>query len=169
MDIEKTKSWIQSCLSQPHSSLNLEDSMDKKQLTTEFLEDIKCIFQHYLKAFDELKSEGLKSQGLKAGVPAQVKEKIKRSIFIYDLSDEKGFMLFKQGFKLVFSSLCPGQIRIQFFSQKLFGEKDCLVDTQLQLVYNEMMSVNWLHENKKGFVDKDILVRYYMKRFLDEK
>ena len=164
MDIEKTKSWIQSCLSHPSSSLNIQDWTDKKQLTKEFLEEIKCVFQHYLKAFDELKA-----QGLKEPIQANVKEKIKHSIFIYDLSEGKGFMLFKQGFKLVFSSICPGQIRIQFINQKLFGEKESLVDTQLHLVYNDMMSVNWTHENKKGFVHKDILVRYYMKRFLEER
>ena len=162
MDIEKTKSWIQFCLSNNSQSLN--NQSDKKQLTEEFLKDIKCIFQHYLKAFDELKTKGLTEP-----VSTDVKEKIKHSIFMYDLSKEKGFMLFKQNFKLIFSSICPGQIRIQFFKQKLFGDKECFVDVQLNLVYNDMMSVNWIHDEKKGFVNKDILVRYYMKRFLEEK
>ena len=134
---------------------------EAEEFTNDFLKDIRCIFEHYLKAFNEIKQE--ESQ---AGFSN--KESFKNSIFIYNLSETKGFMLFKKDFKLIFSCVKPGRIRIKFLRQRVFSETEVLIDAYLEMIHNDMMSVNWVHEGKKGFVDKNILVRYYMKHFIQE-
>ena len=162
MDIEKTKSWIYKCLETERSkfpSNNLEEE-DIKELSYDFLQDLRSIFEHYIQAYEKIKSEGSDS--------ANIKEKLKTSFFIYDLADTAGFMLFKKSHKLIFSYVKPGQIRIKFLKQKPLSETELFVDTYLNAVCQDTMSIRWVHENKKGFIDKDILARYYMKRFLEE-
>lgn len=158
MDIEKTKVWISKSLQKESSSdTGLEEAYE---LTIELLKDLRCIFEHYLKAFDEIKSENPKNIE---------KERMDHSIFIYNLSQTEGFMLFKKSFKLIFSYIKPGQIRIKFLTQRLLNKEEILEDTYLNLIYNNTLSVNWALGGKKGFVSPEILTRYYMKRFLEEK
>ncbi|MBC6415712.1 MAG: hypothetical protein GDA46_04895 [Bdellovibrionales bacterium] len=155
-DLQKLKSWIYKCIHETSQNT----SPEIEEFTDDFLKEIQCIFKYYLKAFNEIKQE--------TNIDSS-KDFLKHSIFIYKLSETKGFMLFKTNFKLIFSSIKPGQIRIKFLKQKILGEVEILTDTYLNLFYNDMMPVRWIHENKKGFVDKNILVRYYMKRFIQEK
>ena len=162
MDIEKTKSWIYKCLETEKSKFpahNLEEE-DIKELSYDFLQDLRSIFEHYVQAYEKIKLEETDS--------ANIKEKLKTSFFIYDLADTAGFMLFKKSHKLIFSYVKPGQIRIKFLKQKPLSETELFVDTYLNAVCQDTMSIRWVHENKKGFIDKDILARYYMKRFLEE-
>ena len=165
MDIEKTKSWISKCLETEKSkfpSENLEED-DIKELTYDFLDDLRSIFEHYVQAYEKVKIEKAENS-----VSETLKEKLKTSFFIYDLAGAKGFMLFKKNYKMVFSYVKPGQIRIKFLKQKLFSELEVFVDTYVNAVSHESMSIRWIHDDKKGFVDKNILARYYMKRFLEE-
>jgi len=160
LDIKKTKSWIHECVNQG-SQPSLQDKLDRENLTNDFLKDLRVLFEHYLKAFSEIKQEEEKTR---SSHPTA----FKNSLFIYDLAETKGFMLFKKDFKMIFSYVGAGRIRIKFLKQRLFSEMEVLADAYLVLVYQDMMSINWMHEGKKGFVDRDILVRYYMKRFLKE-
>ena len=162
MEIQKTKAWISKCLEAEKSnfpSKNLEED-DIKDLTCDFLQDLRSIFEHYVCAYEEVKQEGADS--------VSVKEKLKTSFFIYDLADTQGFMLYKSNYKLIFAYVKPGQVRIKFLKQKPLNETELFVDTYLNSVSQDSMSIRWVHENKKGFIDKDILARYYMKRFLEE-
>ncbi|MCY4320815.1 MAG: hypothetical protein OXC37_00195 [Bdellovibrionaceae bacterium] len=163
MDIEKTKSWIYKQLSTKKvkfPSENLEEE-DIKDLTCDFLQELKAIVQHYIQAYDKIKSD--ESYSTKS-----LKEKLNNSFFIYDLADTLGFMVFKKHYKLIFAYIKPGQIRIKFLKQKPLSEIEVFVDTYLNAVSKDTMSIRWVHDNKKGFIDKEILVRYYMKRFLEE-
>ena len=165
MDIEKTKSWIYKCLETEKSkfhSENLEEG-DIRELTHDFLHDLRSLFEHYVQAYEKIKIEGVKDSS-----PESTKQKLKTSLFIYDLADTEGFMLFKNNYKLIFTYVKPGQVRIKFLKQKLFSETEVFVDTYLNAVFHEAMSIRWIHDNRKGFIDKDILARYYMKRFLEE-
>jgi len=157
LDIEKTKSWIYNCVKQD-SKLSHQDKLDREALTDDFLKDLRCLFEHYLKAFNEIKEEEPKARS----------SHFNNSLFIYDLAESKGFMLFKKDFKMIFSSVDSGRIRIKFLKQRVFSQIEVLTDTYLSLVHKDMMSINWVHEGKKGFIDRNILVRYYMKRFLQE-
>ena len=163
MDIEKTKSWIYKCLETEKSKFpsdNLEEE-DIKDLTCDFLQDLRSIFEHYVQAYEKIKLEGDPTN-------ESIKEKLKTSFFIYNLADTAGFMLFKKNYKLIFAYAKPGQIKIKFLKQKPFSELEVFVDTFVNAVSQDTMSIRWVHENRKGFINKDILARYYMKRFLEE-
>ena len=160
LDIQKTKSWIYNCVKQ-ETELSNQDKLTKEALTDDFLKDLHCLFQHYLEAFNEIKAEEEKTSSSHPSA-------FKNSIFIYDLDETKGFMLFKKDFKMIFSCVDSGRIRIKFLKQRVLSELEILADAYLNLVYQDMMSINWVHEGKKGFIDRDILVRYYMKRFIQE-
>jgi len=159
-DINKTKSWIQDCVKESTESHHA-DKLSRETSTDDFLKDLRCLFEHYLKAFNEIKDQEEKTSSSHPSA-------FKNSFFIYDLADTKGFMLFKKDFKMIFSSSVAGRIRIKFLKQRVFSEREVLEDAYLNLVCQDMLSVNWTHEGKKGFVDRDILVRYYMKRFIQE-
>lgn len=163
MDIEKAKSWISKCLETDKSKFpsdSLEEE-DIKDLTCDFLQDLRSIFEHYVQAYEKIKLE-------RDSASEAIQKKLKSSFFIYDLAETAGFMLFKKNYKLIFAFVKPGQIRIKFLKQKPFSEMEVFVDTFVNAVSQGTMSIRWVHENKKGFIDKDILARYYMKRFLEE-
>ena len=159
LDIKKTKSWIYDCTI--HSKQSDSDQLTVEKLTDDFLKDLRCLFEHYLKAFNEIKEEEEKALSPHSSA-------FKSSIFIYDLAETKGFMLFKKDFKMIFSYSSAGRIRIKLLKQRVFGKLEVLADSYLNLVHHDMMSVNWVHEGKKGFIDINILVRYYMKLFIQE-
>lgn len=160
LNIKKTKSWIYDCVKEDPKP-EVSNQLTIKALTDDFLKDLRCLFEHYLKAFNEIKEEEEKTSSSHPSA-------FKNSIFIYDLAETKGFMLFKKDFKMIFSYVNPGRIRIKFLKQRVFSELEVLGDAYLNLVHENMLSINWMHEGKKGFVDRSILVRYYMKRFIQE-
>ena len=160
LDIKKTKSWIYDCVKK-NSKFSDSEKLDRLELTDDFIKDLRCLFDHYLKAFNEIKEEEAKT------LPSD-SSSFKNSIFIYDLAETKGFMLFKKDFKMIFSYVDAGRIRIKFLKQRVFSELEVLADAYLNLVHQDMMSINWVHDGKKGFVDINILARYYMKRFIQE-
>ena len=168
MKSERTQSWIYKCLMTKKSDLsprNLGEE-DIEDFTNEFLLDLRTVFEHFVKAFNDLKkthtedSQNFSSQ--------ETKEKLKGSLLLYDLANKKGFMLFRKGYKLIFSYIKPGCIKVHFLKQKPFGETETFVDDLITAITNDTMSINWVHENHKGFVDINVLTRYYMRRFLQE-
>ena len=169
MKEEKTQSWIYKCLTAersdtPPKTLGDEDIAD---FTDDFLLDLRSIFEHFIKAFNSLKLSSFEQNQLSLNEQA-TKEKLKGSLLLYDLADKKGFMLFRKGYRLIFSYVKPGCVKVQFLKQKPFGEIESFVDSFIKAITNDTMSINWVHENHKGFIDINILARYYMKRFLQE-
>lgn len=168
MKKERTQSWIYKCLTEPHENegckgLIQEDIID---LSHELLFDLKSIFGYFVQTFNELKEFPIENQNL--DVQKLHQDKIKSSILIYDLTDEQGFMLFKQGYKLIFSYYKPGHIKVKFLKHKAFSDEDIFTEASIIAVTNNTMSLNWVHDNHKGFVDINVLARYYMRRFLQE-
>lgn len=169
MKLERTQSWIFKCLTEKKSdflrnNLNKEDIED---FTDEFLTDLRSVFEHFVEAFNGLKQANVENfpEGFSF---KKNKEKLKGSLLLYDLADKKGFMLFRKGYRLVFSYVRPGRISVQFLKQKPLSEAEVFVDTFINAITNDTMSINWVHENHKGFVNINVLVRYYMRRFLQE-
>lgn len=165
---DRTQSWIYKCLmakepDSTHKPLVEEDITD---LTNEFLLDLRSIFEHFVQAFNNLKKENI--EVFEKHSQEESRKKLKGSILIYDLKDGKGFMIFRKGYRLVFSYVKPGCIKVQFLRQKPFGEMENFVESFIKAVTHGTMSINWVHENHNGFVDINILVRYYMRRFLQE-
>jgi len=169
MEIEKTKSWIYKCLVEKKSNFSGQslEREDIEELTNEFLLDLRSVFKHFADSFNSLKIDSSTGDLLNSS-SSKIKEKFKDSLFIYDLADNKGFMLFRKGYKLIFSYVQPGRVRVQFLKKITLGETEHFVDTFINAITNETLSINWVHENHKGFVDIPILARYYMKRFLQE-
>lgn len=165
---DRTQSWIYNCLmaekpNSVHKPLIDEDIAD---LTNEFLLDLRSVFESFVQAFNDLKKENI--QSLEKPNQEQSWKRFKGSILIYDLKDEKGFMVFRKGYRLIFSYVTPGCIKVQFLRQKPLGEVEKFVESFIRAVTHETMSINWTHDDHKGFVNINILARYYMRRFLQE-
>ena len=168
MKAERTQSWIYKCLMAKKSDFSPKTlgEEDIEDLTNEFLLDLRSVFEHFVKAFNDLKKANV--ENFQDPSEQETKEKLKGSLLLYDLAEAKGFMLFRKGYRLIFSYAKPGCIKIQFLKQKPFGETENFVEAFINAITNDTMSINWVHENHKGFVDINILARYYMKRFLQE-
>jgi len=168
MEPKKIKSWIYECLTtrQLDFSSRYWGKEDIDNWTNDFLLDLRSVFENFVKAFDDLKRGGIKDF---SNPPSEVvKEKLKGSLFLYDLADKKGFMLFRKGYRLIFSYVQPGRIRVQFLKQQPFSETESFVDAFINAITSGTLSINWVHENHKGFVNINVLARYYMRRFLQE-
>ncbi len=168
MESEKIKSWVYKCLSSQQSngsSLRLEEE-DIEDWTHEFLSDLRAAFKHFVQAFNELKRGDVRDfPHPPSGI---VKERLKGSLSLYDLADKEGFMLFRKGYRLIFSYVRPGRVRVKFLRQQPFNETEVFVDAFINAIAGGALSINWAHENHKGFVNINVLVRYYMRRFLQE-
>ena len=142
------------------SLINDEDSPSKKNLsqteaeeyTTEFLQDLQATFSRFIQIFNDKKQDlgALKIQALR----------------IYKLSNSKAdFILFRNGYHLIFSKTAPGLIRIRFSKD---SQEEGLVkkDSYLQACFtNHISPVRWKHQDYGGFVAINSLARYYMKLF----
>jgi len=125
--------------------------------TFEFMRDLKAAFIESASAFNQLKGSSI------------------GTLKLYGISKtEADFMLFRNGYKLIFSVLKPGVIRIKFntLGNPLFGPKES------QQPHNEESSdllkarwqafgeLEWTHDDK--VINMNFLVRYYMTRFVKE-
>ncbi len=169
MESKRIQSWIYKCLTEeksglPHNKLSEEDMAD---FTHEFLLDIRSVFEHFVKAFNDLKNNNVEGFSEPAAPSLKLaKEKLKGSLLLYDLANKEGFMLFRRGYRLIFSFVKPGRIHVQLLRQKPLGETETFVDSFINAVNNDTMSINWVDEDHQGFVNINILARYYMRCFL---
>ena len=168
MKKDQTQSWIYKCLmaEEPGSAHKLLSDEDVADLTKEFLLDLRSIFEHFVQAFNDLKKENIET--FEKHIQEKSQKKLKGSILIYDLKDGKGFMIFRKGYRLIFSYVEAGCVKVQFVRQKPFGETESFVESFLRAVTHGTMSINWTHDNHNGFININILARYYMRRFLQE-
>ncbi len=172
MKLETTKSWIEKCLVEKNSQA-LNPILTQKELaeiTNEVLLDLRSIFEHFVEAFNDLKSSFLQNTEKHNLIDQKdsLHFSLLRSIHIYDVVDKKnGFMLFRKGHRLIFTPESPGRIHIQLIQK----ENETIIkhiDTYINACSNNVMSIQWTHEDHKGFVNLNTLSRYYMKCFLAE-
>lgn len=127
--------------------------------STEFLNLLKNTFVESSTSFNQLKSSNL------------------GRIKIYGISNtEADFMLFRNGFKLIFSLKEPGVIGIRFsyvaaplvmMSQSNEAQNKVSQDEDiLQAQWGAFGDVIWTYHNQP--VKVDYLVRYYMTKFIKE-
>jgi hypothetical protein len=120
----------------------------------EFLRDAKAVFIEAISTFNHLKGSAL------------------GTIKIYGISNTKAdFMLFRNGYKLIFSMRRPGEIEIynsitssHFLapdSEKKVNENDVL-----RAQWGAFGELNWQYRNLN--VKIDYLVRHYMSLFIRE-
>ncbi len=125
--------------------------LELQNATTSFLRQIKESFIDYVSAFNQLR--GLSAGGVK----------------IYGIANTTAdFMLFRNGYKLIFSSTIPGEIRIKFTHynnnvSSISGVDQDLSDATLSARYGAFGEIIWTH--KEQFVKIDFLSKYYMTLF----
>lgn len=165
MNSESLKTWVEKCL-KADSDVTQDSSLSADEIssiTEDVLLDLKSYFEHFLKAFNELKASYANSPNT---LPALPKNSLD-PIYIYDLTDaQKGFMLFRKGCRLIFSQEKPGYIRIQMRLKKDNFITAKQIDTFVKASVQNAVSMKWTHQEHQGFVDFPILARYYMKLFL---
>ncbi len=140
-------------------SIGLDDGHLKKE-TIKFLLDIKSLFIDSASVFNQMR--GLNVGGVK----------------IYGISNtEADFMLFRNGYKLLFAMKQPGKIQIRFAYQGASilpktsqeGEpklEDSNNEDILEAQWGCFGQLQWLHRSHP--IDISYLVRYYLSRFIKE-
>lgn len=136
-------------------SVGFDAERHLQENTLEFMKDLKAAFIESASAFNQLKGSSL------------------GTLKLYGISKtEADFMLFRNGFKLIFSMIRPGIIRIKFnsignpiFSQGEGGQNDDGSDT-LRARWKAYGELEWTHDDRT--INLDYLVRYYMTRFVKE-
>ncbi len=161
-------SWIKDLV---HAEIEMEesgivdfsDSFDPEETlyreTIHYLIELKASFVEASSAFNQLK-------GSTVG-----------RIKIYGISNrEADFMLFRNGFKLIFSMVAPGQISIRFIHMGGTYVPDPLTDEKtgapqpnedlLQAFWGAFGDLIWRYHDKE--IKLDYLVRFYLSRFIRE-
>ncbi len=124
-----------------------------------YLENLKSQFVESASAFNQMR--GLSVGGVK----------------IYGISNtHTDFMLFRNGFKLIFSLKRPGEISIRFSFQGAglipganaseTSSEDIGSEDLIQARWGAFGELAWVYRDKQ--VKSDYLVRYYLSRFIKE-
>ncbi len=123
--------------------------------TIHFLEDLKSIFVECATSFNQMKGTNL----------GRVK--------IYGISNTHAdFMLFRNGFKLIFSMKEPGVlgIRYQYAGSNFVSQQSQQETTEeedfLYAKWGPFGDLEWTYQDQS--IKEDYLVRYYLTRFIRE-
>ena len=154
MKWQQENAWIDGLIDSEESTSPQANStqIEAEEYTVELLQDLQIVFSKFIDVFNEKKKDlgALKIQALR----------------IYKLANSKSdFMLFRNGYHLIFSKRSPGLIRVRFSKD---SQEEGLVqkDTYLQACFtNDISPVRWKHQDYEGFVEINSLARYYMKLF----
>jgi len=132
-----------------------DPNREMEEATVDFLMDLKLAFVEVTSAFNQMKTSGL------------------GHIKIYGISKTKAdFMLFRNGYKLIFSMARPGEIRIfqtatnpQFYFQA--ASEEAGIETQvLSAEWGAFGQMTWTYKGQP--INLDYLVRYYVSRFVKD-
>jgi hypothetical protein len=129
--------------------------------TYDFMRDLKVGFVESASAFNQLKGSTL------------------GTIKIYGISKTVAdFMLFRNGYKLIFTVTAPGVLNVRFntIGNQFFPNPGEVAQVQatagtnmgdtLKATWGAFGELQWTYESKK--INLDYLVRYYMTRFIRE-
>lgn len=127
-----------------------------EEQTLEFLRDIKAAFVEASAAFNQLKGSAV------------------GTLKIYGISNTKAdFMLFRNGYKLIFSMKRAGEIEVynslmttHFLAASNEPEVKAVDKDSLRAHWGAFGELQWHHRNLP--VKLDFLVRHYMSRFIRE-
>ena len=140
--------------------IDLSSQPDAKKImeteTHEFLQDAKTAFVETASSFNQLKDSSL------------------GTVKVYGIAKTKSdFMLFRNGYKLIFSMKHPGEIGVRFqsmgsvFTTPHDNEVPPPVDeTILTAQWGAFGDLKWSYQGHS--VQLDSLVRYYLSRFVKE-
>ncbi|MCB0366749.1 MAG: hypothetical protein H6624_10810 [Bdellovibrionaceae bacterium] len=136
-------------------SAGFDPGKDVDQATIEFMNDLKAAFVESASAFNQLKGSSV------------------GNVKIYGISKTKSdFMLFRNGYKLIFALRKPGLIGIRFNligSSFLPGQEPEQVSGKedlLKAAWGAFGELKWTYNDQ--LINLDYLVRYYLSRFIRE-
>ncbi|MDZ4660860.1 MAG: hypothetical protein SGJ18_04500 [Pseudomonadota bacterium] len=134
------------------------DELNLKDETVSFLKDLKNVFIEYVSEFNQLKGSQI----------GRVK--------IYGISQtDADFMLFRNGFKLIFTMREPGRVAIifSFLATSFLGLNKAsetpattLQEEMLEAQVGAFLKVSWSYQGQP--FNTDNMVRYYLTRFIKE-
>ena len=146
------ESWINRLIEEEGSPSPHPQEIDRETVIKDGLLELKSLFQKWTAVFNQAK---------KSQTGAMYMYKLARS--------ETGFLIFRKGCRLIFSPAPPDQIHIQLLKKQEEELKTC-VNTHIRFfLHNPFSPVCWTHEGWPGFVDMNILARYYMKLLIYEE
>lgn len=126
-----------------------------REATIEMLNDLKTCFIECSAAFNQIKSISI----------GQIK--------IYAIAKTMAdFMLFRNGYKLLFNAKGPGRIQVTFVhsgSSFIPGAEETTENRNQDILvaqWGAFAQVNWTFNNKP--IHLDYMVRYYLTRFIKE-
>lgn len=134
-------------------SAGFDANVELTQATYDFMQDLKAAFIESASAFNQLKGSAL------------------GAIKIYGVSKtEADFMLFRNGYKLIFSVKQPGLVSVSAFSvtnqyvqQAQTGGSLSAAEDQLKAFWGPFGELRWTYRDQPLKID--YLVRYYVTRF----
>ncbi|MBK9294530.1 MAG: hypothetical protein IPM57_08810 [Oligoflexia bacterium] len=132
------------------------DSTDLTEKTYEFLRALKESFVDYTTAFNNMKNSTL------------------GSVKIYGISNTAtDFMLFRNGYKLLFSAINPGRIAMSFQNQSSsflpqanLHQNTPSQEETLEAQVGPFGELTWTYRGSA--INAENMVRYYMTRFIRE-
>lgn len=132
-----------------------DETRDLMLKTNEFLKNVKELFVEYATAFNNLKNSTV------------------GTVKIYGISNTVAdFMLFRNGYKLLFSAVEPGRIAMTFQAQATQfipapgHHQTPSGDETLEAKYGPFGEMTWSYRGTS--VNPEYLVRYYLSRFVRE-
>ncbi len=129
-----------------------DEQKDLHDKTIEYLKSLKEVFMDYTTAFNNMKNSPI------------------GTVKIYGISNTAtDFMLFRNGYKLLFSAIAPGRIAMSFQSQtpSLMPSMNPLAAAAEEYLDAQMGAfgeITWTYRG--AVVNPDSLVRYYSTRFI---
>ena len=138
-------------------SIGFDPETELEEATTEFLSELKAAFVEISSSFNQLKSSTV------------------GTIKIYGISKTRAdFMLFRNGYKLIFSMKQPGIINVNFnATAPVFVPGQTASDIQptspvdtLKARWGAYGELSWTSNDLP--INLDFLVRYYVSRFVRE-
>jgi hypothetical protein len=132
-----------------------DETRDLQRKTNEFLKNLKDAFVDFATAFNNMKNSTL------------------GTVKIYGISNTVAdFMLFRNGYKLLFSASAPGRIAITFqtsatqFIPQPGHSGTPSAEEVLEAQYGPFADLTWTYRGTH--VNPESLVRYYLTRFVRE-
>jgi hypothetical protein len=120
--------------------------------TLNFLNSARDGFVDYITAFNQMRGQPV--GGIK----------------IYGISrTEADFMLFRNGFKLMFSAIEPGKVSVRFQNPSAVGQDPlgaAFDEDQLTAQWGAFGEIKWVFDQLE--IKREHLVRYYLERFIRE-
>lgn len=137
---------------------------------TPFTDTENLVLSASIEFLKEIKAQFIKN----ANIFNQLKGNADGSLRVYGIAKTHAdFMLFRNGYKLVFNLVQPGKINVAFHHMstpfvsselKNIKSESPVKDGLIEAAWGAFKEVRWVSENKP--INKDHLIKFYMRSFI---